>query len=126
MTSTPPPLGSLRLAVPDPGFRLTIEQRAHIRPGFDVNALERLLASVETEARPRILEAFLPADPAVGGIVLLNFGDDHVLNAMLDEVWAPIWEARPREAFEDDPDVRWPGRELARRRLEARGYRGEP
>ena len=44
-TASPYPLG-IFLPSPDPSFRLKPEQRALVRPGFDVNALERLLASI--------------------------------------------------------------------------------
>jgi hypothetical protein len=37
------------------------------------------------------------------------------LNALLAEVWQPFWLDKPDEML-DDPDSRYPGRELARER----------
>jgi hypothetical protein len=121
--ATPPT--TIKLPAPDPEFRLTPDERASVRPGFDVDALERLLAAVEPEARPILLRSFQAADPAEGVPLVLRVGDDPELQPLLDEVWAPFWEVRPKWAFREDVDVPWPGRELARKRLEARGYRRE-
>lgn len=107
-----PPRPTIRLDQPDPAFALTAEQKAKIRPGFDVDALERLLAAVEPDARPMILEPFLvppPGEP-VGNIIKMG---DPELQPLLDQVWAPMWEELPPEAI-DTEDKDFPGREVAR------------
>jgi hypothetical protein len=43
--------------VPDPNFHLTAQQRRAIRPRYDAEALERLLAHLPVEARPVVLAA---------------------------------------------------------------------
>lgn len=121
LMTTPPP-GSIRLPAPDPDFRLTAEERAAVRPGFDVDALERLLAAIEPPFRPGILIRFQYGWQGM----TIQVGDDPALVPLLDEVWAPFWEMRPERAFDDDETVRWPGRELARKRLEARGHKHDP
>lgn len=113
---------SARLDAPDPAFRLTAEQRASIEPGYDVDALERLLAMMHPDLRAGTLSSFQPQPPDVigGGLVRIY---DPVLQALLDEVWAPRWENVPDEWFRDPDLARYPGREIAIRR---RGRTGPP
>jgi hypothetical protein len=119
VTVSQPPRPTIRLPAPEPGFRLTAAERGSIRVGFDVDALERLLSMVEAPVRPMILESFQPAKPGEPVSLLLQLGDP-ALQPLLDEVWAPMWERRPDGAWRHDPDPRWPGRELARQRIEKR------
>jgi hypothetical protein len=107
---------TIRLDPPDTRFRLTDKQRASVRRGFDVAALERLLAHVVPEARAVTLGAFLPADDAESARNTIRMADP-ALQPLLDEVWAGFWEANPDLlAFKED-DAVWPGRALARQRL---------
>lgn len=116
MTTTPSPK-ALRLETPDRNFKLTPQERASIRPGFDVDALERLLASVEPPFRPFFLSSFQAVEPGMPGRVLVKMGDP-TLQPLLDEVWAPIWEMYPE--MMDTETKEYPGRELARQRRAAR------
>lgn len=118
---TTPPNQSARLDVADPDFRLTAEQRASVEPGFDVEALERLLAVLHPALRMPVLgdfqcDRFAPND--IGG-GLMKF-EDPVLQALLDEVWAPRWEGVPDDWLDDPEFRRFPGQEIARRRRNAR------
>ena len=114
---------TVRLPAPDASYRLTPEERASVRPGFDVDALERLLAAIEAGARPVLLESF--QTPAPGGRVrnTVKMGDP-ALQPLLDEVWAPVWLARPARLRKHYPDDdQWPGLALARQRA---GVRPDP
>lgn len=108
---------SIRLPAPDASFRLTEEQRAGVRPGFDVDALERLLAAVEPAVRPVLLRDFLPVEPGARGTALVRMGYP-TLQPLLDEVWATVWEHYPGMLEEETSD--YPGRELARERRRSR------
>lgn len=125
MISTMPTNISARLDAPDPGFRLTAEQRASVAPGFDADALERLLAAVHPDLRRPILSDFArqPSDVVGGG--LMKF-EDPVLQALLDEVWAPRWDDVPAEWLNDPEYGRFPGQHLARIRRAARGSATRP
>lgn len=115
--ATPPNPKTVRLETPDPNFRLTPQERASIRPGFDVDALERLLAEVEAPVRPMILKDFQAVAPGEPGTALVRMGDP-ALQPLLDEVWAPIWEKHPEMMEKETKD--YPGREIARQRRNAR------
>jgi hypothetical protein len=110
---------TIRLPRPDPEFKLTPEERASIREGFDVDALERLLAAVDTGARPIILHAFQP--PAPGELEPGEFMTpptrmgDPALQPLLDEVWATAWERFAPELL-DSEEMNYPGKELAKQR----------
>jgi hypothetical protein len=105
---------SARLRVPDHDFRLSAEQRASVQPGFDVDALERLLASVHPDLRMSILSDFQPQPPDVF-LGPMKF-EDPVLQALLDEVWAPRWEAVPDDRLDDPELSRYPGHRIAKAR----------
>lgn len=117
---TTPSNQSARLNVADPAFRLTAEQRASIEPGFDVDALERLLAVLHPDLRVPVLGDFqrnrLAPNEIGGG--LMKF-EDPVLQALLDQVWAPRWEGVPDEWLDDPEFRRFPGQEIAKRRRNA-------
>jgi hypothetical protein len=125
---TPPviqPLpGTIRLAYPDPTFRLSADERARVAPAFDADALERLLANMQPQYRPEILKNFLvrrhePGEPILTLTVKMG---DPVLNQMLGEVWQPYWVLDPDAIDHEDAD--YPGRELARARRDARRQHG--
>jgi len=116
---TAPNPHTVRLPERDLSFRLTAEERASIRPPFDVDALERLMAAVEPGARPIILQEFQFPPPGEAVPNLFKMGDP-ALQPLLDEIWAPFWELRPKAALFEDPDIQWPGKELARKRLAER------
>jgi hypothetical protein len=106
---------SARLDAPDPDFRLSAEQRASVAPGFDVDALERLLAVLHPDLRMPTLSDFQPQPPDVVGGGLMKF-EDPVLQALLDEVWAPRWKDVPVEWLTDPEFSRFPGQRIARAR----------
>jgi hypothetical protein len=116
--STPPNPTTIRLDAPDPNFKLTLQERESIRPGFDVDALERLLAAVEAPVRPLILSRFQTTRPGEPSRAWVRMGDP-ALQPLLDEVWAPMWEQHPEMLDKETKD--FPGREIARQR---RGRRG--
>lgn len=116
-----PSIPSARLDVPDAAFRLTAQERASVEPGFDADALERLLASLLPVLRAEVLSDFQTtryAPDDIGG-GLIKF-EDPVLQALLDEVWAPRWDGVPDEWLNDPGMQRFPGREIARARRAAR------
>jgi hypothetical protein len=113
---TAPNPHTVRLPSPDPSFRLTPEERASIRSGFDAAALERLLAAIEPGARPGLLHSFVMPTPGPHVSITIKMGDP-TLQPLLDEVWLPFWESQParlRRFYPDDG--MWPGLELARQR----------
>ena len=113
---TGPRPNTVRLAAPDPGFRLNAGDRAALRPGFDADALERLLAAIEPGARPDLLRSFQMPAPGERVRNTVRMGDP-ALQPLLDEVWLPFWEAQPARLRKHYPDDdQWPGLELARRR----------
>jgi len=113
---------TIRLDAPDPDFRLTPEERASVREGFDVDALERLLAAVDPEVRPGLLHDFQlphPGELEPGEFVTppTRMGDP-ALQPLLDEVWAPAWERFAPHAL-DEEGMNYPGKEIARQRRRA-------
>lgn len=113
---TSPDAEPMRLEAPDPGFQLSPEDRAMLAPGFDVNALERLLKQIRPDLRREILSYF-QVGKSGGHLIEIHDPD---LQAVLEEVWAPFWDNVPDEALEADW-YRMPGREIAKaRRAEAR------
>ena len=108
---------SIRLDTPDHTFRLTPAERRSIREGFDLDALERLLAAVDPEARPILLQGFQQP-----GLAELEGGElttpptrmgDPALQPLLDEVWAPAWERFAPDML-DGNGLNYPGKELAK------------
>ena len=93
--------------------------RAKVRPGFDADALERLLANVEPAVRPILLEPFLQPQSGEPAENLVRMGDPS-LQPLLDEVWAPMWDLLPSHAI-DTETKDFPGRELARQRRAQKG-----
>jgi hypothetical protein len=56
--------------------------------------------------------------PIVGG-GLMKF-EDPILQALLDEVWAPRWEGVPDEWLDDPEFGRFPGQEITKQRRRER------
>ena len=108
----------MRLASADTGFRLDPQQRETINPGYDVDALERLLSMVRPDLRTELLENFQdrkkPVRPGQGWVYLVQINDPK-LQEVLEEVWAPMWDNAPDQALEENW-YQWPGREIAKRR----------
>jgi hypothetical protein len=114
---------TIRLEQPDSTFRLTPEERANVRTGFDVDALERLMAAVVPEGRPMLLEAFQrPSSWPIRFVVQMG---DPSLQPLLDEVWAPMWMELGPDAI-DVETAPYPGRELARQRRDQAADAGKP
>lgn len=113
---TAPHPNTVRLPAPEASFRLTPEDRASLRPGFDADALERLLAAIEPGARADLLHSFQMPAPGQRLRNTIQMGDPE-LQPLLDEVWLPFWESQPARLRKHYPDDhRWPGLELARQR----------
>jgi len=118
MSSPPKPLRAL---TPATGFRLDRDERARIAPGYDIAALERLLAHVTAERRIEILRYFqFPEDRSVSLGLLMKIKDPQ-LQSLLEEVWAPMWDhvgATDEQLAENT--YQYPGRTLAMERRAAR------
>lgn len=123
MDSSPTPL---RLATPTQGYRIDPALRAKVFKGFDVDALERLLAHVTPERRGEILSYFLvpdnpPTGRSRGQLIQIK---DPLLQPMLEEVWAPVWDyVGATDADIEANTYDYPGREIARARRAARAAR---
>ncbi|HEV2150505.1 MAG TPA: hypothetical protein VGR37_24105 [Longimicrobiaceae bacterium] len=117
MTSEPVPL---RLPRADPAYRLDGADRAKMLPGFDADALERLLAMVRPDRRREVLAHFQKREDGERARHLVAL-DDPELQGMLEEVWAPVWDAVQATDAELAADVYgFPGREIAMQRRAAR------
>ena len=118
LMNSPNPL-PIRLPVADQGYHLTPGDRAKIPPGFDVDALQRLLRAVRPEVRQDILVHFQVTSDGVNRGMLVQFHDPE-LQPLLEEVWAPMWD----EVKASDADIKqntfgFPGRQVAMERREA-------
>lgn len=112
MTMTEPhPIRAVTAAV---DFRLTLGQTERLMPGFDVPALERLLAHVAPERRDEILSYFQKPETNTPRRGMLTRIKDPELQAMLEEVWAPIWDhVGASDAELESNELGLPGREIA-------------
>lgn len=104
----------------DETFRLDAATRGRVAPGFDVDALERLLQHLDVLTRPLVLDEFLLPEhrsnpPTPNQWWTLKAFTDPVLNELLAEVWQPFWETQS-DAMLADPYSQYPGQEMARRR----------
>jgi hypothetical protein len=102
----------------DDGFRLTQAQRQEVRPGFDVEALERFLGHVPPELRDTLFVAFRM--PRGNEVQELWYVGDPALQELLEEVWAPKWDRVPLAEIEADRTER-PGKRLAIQRRRQAG-----
>lgn len=111
----------LRAARIDAHFRLTEEDRQKLIPGFDADALERLLAWITPDLRGEILAGFQSVEDGTrshGWIVELK---DPQLQPLLEEVWAPMWDHVGASDAQIATDAfQFPGREIAAQRRMAR------
>jgi hypothetical protein len=108
----------LRLAAPDTTYRMSKEDRAKVQEGFDADALERLVSMVRPDMRQELLVHFQVGEeggPLRGRIVQMN---DPVLQQVLEEVWAPMWDDVPDEDLDVTNDP-LPGRGVAKQRRAA-------
>jgi hypothetical protein len=106
----------LRLAVADASYGLEASERAKLLPGFDAEALERMLGMVRPELRQPILKHFQQREKGerLGHLMQLH---DAELQAVLEEVWAPMWdESNATDAQIEANHFGFPGREVAKRR----------
>lgn len=106
-----PSSSTIRLEVRDTTYRLTRDERASVRPGFNVDALQLLLSHVEPAVRPVILSGFQAANIGERSTALVKVGDP-ALQPLLDEVWASSWDAYPQSVKYERKQ--YPGLELAR------------
>ncbi len=121
----------LRLSTFDHTYRLSANERARVIPEYDANALERLMGMIHPDLRPQILKNFLiwkPGelpegeqagltvelyDPSTGQI-------DPQLQAVLEDVYAPLWANVSNEDLEKPNFMAYPGREREKQRRQNR------
>jgi len=115
---TDPDYKPLALRRPEAGFRLSDAERAKVVAGFDVHALERLLGMIRPDMRIEVLRHFQPGEPGERRRGALTEFTEPALQAVLEEVWAPMWDDAPDQALEEGWYF-YPGREIAKRRREA-------
>lgn len=119
LMNSPEPL-PLRLEVPDRSYRLSDADRAKLLPDFDSEALERLMGMLRPERRQYILKHFQVRENGerLGHLVGL---EDPELQKVLEEVWAPMWDAVDATDAQIEANAYgWPGREVAKQRRAAR------
>ena len=92
------PIDEGNTTVSEERFSLSAEQRARLRPGIDVEALERLLAAVPPERRDTVLQSFenTPGGRGRGRYYITRF-DDPKLQRLLEAVRQ---SSGPRDAAE--------------------------
>lgn len=69
----------------EPRYALTDEERAALRPGLNVDALERLLGHLDANGRKAILPYF-----SMGLHAGILGAADPEMDALVEEVWAPV------------------------------------
>lgn len=118
ITMSEPPPKSLRLSTPEAGYHLSAADRAKIIPGFDADALERLLSMIRPEMRQEILAHFqVPDVPVARDLGEIRVFYDPQLQAVLEEVWAPMWDqVGATDDILEKNGYGWPGREIAKQR----------
>lgn len=119
LMSVPEP-HQLRLAVADRSYRLPDADREKLLPGFDVEAIERLMMMTRPDMRQEILKAFQRREPGRHIGHLMGF-DDPELQRVLEEVWAPMWDhVGATDAQIEENAYGFPGREIAKQWRAAR------
>ena len=104
----------IRAASPAVDFHLTPTQRERVMTGFDLRALERLLAQVAPERREEILSYFLTPEPNTPRRGMLTQIKDPGLQILLEEVWAPTWDhVGASDAELEKNELGVPGRDIA-------------
>lgn len=97
--------------------------RAQLSRSFDLDAMDRLLATLGAEDRALFLASFKDAEWAASGrrdvetrdVSITVWFRDPERQQLLEEVWAPFWSQLPATAL-SDPSSPLPGRRLAARR----------
>jgi hypothetical protein len=106
-----------------PRFVLTPEQLSRLVPNINVHSLQRFLqiAGKNAEERNTLIQLFTqaPGQNQNQSFQMVGPVSDPTLQAMLDEIYAPTWEAWGADAIAHS-ESRLPGRELARAKLMAR------
>ncbi|MEO8620545.1 MAG: hypothetical protein ABI625_05730 [bacterium] len=102
-------------------FALTPEQRSRLAPNINADSLERFLqiAGKNAEERNTLLQLFSQAQGRNQSFHIVGPVSDPTLKALLDEIYAPTWEAWGADAIANS-ESRLPGRELARAKLVAK------
>jgi hypothetical protein len=103
--------------------QLAPEVRKRLARQFDVDALEELLGTMPVEERAGVLRSFgsdddRDSDGETRQVSIMVWSSDPACQELLDRIWAPFWDTLPPE-YLDDPDLPYPGRELARARRAA-------
>lgn len=103
-------------------FVLTAKERSRLVPNINVDALQRFLqiAAASSEERAALLQMFSTQPGQNTSFQLV--GATHVdpqLKSLLDEIWAPTWEAWGPDAIARS-ESKLPGREIAKARLAAK------
>ena len=99
-------------------FVLTPEQLSRLVPHINVDALQRFLqiAGKNAEERNTLLALFTQAPGQNQSFQMVGSVSDPTLEALLDEIYAPTWEAWGADAIAHS-ESRLPGREVARAKL---------
>ena len=121
---TDPDYKPLALRRPEANYRLSDADRAKVIAGFDVGALERLIGMVRPDMRVEVLRHFQVGEPGERKRGALTQFTEPELQAVLEEVWAPMWDDAPDQALEEAWYF-YPGREIAKQRREQRKRVGE-
>lgn len=102
-------------------FVLTPDQRSRLVPNINVDALERFLriAGETAEDRLALMQFFTQTPGQNQSFHIVGPVNNPTLQALLDEIYAPTWEAWGADAIAHS-ESRLPGRELARSRVRAR------
>lgn len=104
-----------------PRFVLTPEQRSRLVPNINVESLQRFIqiAGKNAEERNALLQLFSQVPGQNQSFQMVGPVTDPTLKALLDEIYAPTWEAWGADAIAHS-ESKLPGRELARAKLAAR------
>jgi hypothetical protein len=114
-----PPVGVVHVP-PPASASLSPEARALLRESIDLEAMDRLLNTLEPEDGAQFLEAFQGAESAASGradmetrgVSVTIWYADPERQHLLEHVWAPFWSQLP-PAVLLDPSYPLPGRTLA-------------
>ncbi len=102
-------------------FVLTPDQRSRLVPNINVDSLQRFvqIAGKNTEERNALIQLFTQGPGQNQSFQMIGPVSDPILEGLLDEIYAPTWEAWGADAIAHS-ESRLPGRELARAKLAAR------
>jgi hypothetical protein len=104
-------------------FVLTPDQRSRLIPNINVDSLEHFLeiAGETAEDRLALMQFFMRSPGQNLSFELVGPVNDPTLQALLDQIYAPTWEAWGADAIAHS-ESRLPGREIARARIGAREH----